>query len=94
MGAGSVFVCNMVQSGQTETPSQHSYLHCVKGLLVIGCCQHSRCIKSYGTYHGLVNLGFHLDGLSSITEDAGDPAPFHPVAADDRSEILENGCCL
>ncbi len=73
----------MVPSGQTETPSQHSYLHCVKGLLVIGCCQHSRCIKSYGTYHGVVNLGFHLDGLSSIAEDAGDPAPFHPVAADD-----------
>ncbi len=34
-----VFVCHMVPSGQTETPSQHSHFHCVKGLLVLGYCR-------------------------------------------------------
>ncbi len=104
-----IFVCHVVPSGQIETPSQHSHFHCVKGLLVLGWCRPTlRSIKDNGTYHGLVNLGFHSNGHLSIAQDAGDLAPFHPggvdsgsgiregvaVTADDRSKILEIGRLL
>lgn len=89
-----VFVCHVVPSGQTKTPSQHSQFHCVKGLLMLGCCRPTfRSIEGYRMYYSLVNLGFHSNGHSLIARNTGDLAPFHPGGVNSGSEVNSGSIC-